>query len=90
MWNIASSDSDPAGQDGPYSTGGPVGRLGTLSLYTSTYEILVDPGGMSPSSDLAEMRGPAPPAESTVWRGPVGPAVSSETLLTCKDCARLC
>ena len=82
LWGTLSlSDSDPAGQDGPYDTGGPVGHLGTLSPSTSTSEILVDPGGMSPSSDLAEMRGPAPPAESAVRRGPVGPAVLSETLL---------
>ena len=76
---MSSSDSDPADQDGPYVTGGPVGHLGTLSMSTSASEILVDPGGMSPSSDLAEMRGPAPPAESAVLGGPVGPAVSSGT-----------
>ena len=33
--------------------------------------ILVDPGGMFPSSDLARMRGPAPPAGSAVLMGPV-------------------
>ena len=50
---LSSSDSDTAGQDGPYGTDGPVGHLGTLSPSTSTSEILVDPGGMSTSSDLA-------------------------------------
>ena len=65
---LPSSDSDPAGQDGPYGTDGPVGHLGTLCPSTSTSEILVDPGGMSTSSDLAGMRGPAPPAESAVRR----------------------
>ena len=91
IWGTLSlSDSDPAGQDGPYVTGGPVDHLGTLSPSTSTSEILVDPGGMSPSSDLAEMRGPAPPAESAVLRGPVGPAVSSETLLPGVDVPGLC
>ena len=68
---LSSSDSDTAGQDGPYGTDGPVGHLGTLSPSTSTSEILVDPGGMSTSSDLAGMRVPAPPAESAVRRGPV-------------------
>ena len=77
IWGtLSSSDSDPASQDGPHVTGGPVGHLGTLSPSTSESEILVDPGGMLPSSDLAEMRGPAPPAGSAVLRGPVGPAMS--------------
>ena len=44
---LSSSDSDPAGQDGPYGTDGPVDNLGTLSPSTSMSEILVDPGGMS-------------------------------------------
>ena len=91
IWGtLSSSDSDPAGQDGPYVTGGPVGHLGRLSLSTSASEILVDSGGMSSSSDLAEMGGPAPPAESAVLRGPVGPAVSSETLLPGVDVPGLC
>ena len=76
---LSSSESDPVGQDGAYGADGPVGHLGTLSPSTSTYEILEDPGGMSPSSDLAGMRGPAPSAESAVRRGsfipcrPTGP-----------------
>ena len=53
---LSSSDYDPVGQDGPYGADGPVGHLGTLYPSTSTYEILEDPGGMSPSSDLAWMR----------------------------------
>ena len=84
---LSSSDS---GLDGPYGTDGPVGHLETLSPSTSTSEILVDPGGMSTSSNLARMRGPAPPAESVVRRGPVGPAVSSETLLPGVDVPGLC
>ena len=87
---LSSSDSDPVGQDGPYGADGSVGHLGTLSLSTPTYEILEDPGGTSPSSDLAGMRGPAPSAESAVRRGPVGPAVSSETLTPSVDVPELC
>ena len=87
---LSSSDSDPVGQDGPYGADGPVGHLGTLSLSTSTYEILEDPGGTSPSSDLTGMRGPAPSAESAVRRGPVGPAVSSETFTPSVDVPGLC
>ena len=87
---MSSSDSDPVGQDGPYGADGPVGHLGTLSPSTSTYEILEDPGGMSHSSDLAGMRGPAPSAESAVRKGPVGPAVSSETLTPSVDVPGLC
>ena len=35
LWGTLSpSDSDPAGQDGPYVTGGPVGHIGTLSPST--------------------------------------------------------
>ena len=83
---LSSSDCDQVCQDGPY---GADGHLGTLSLSTSTCERLEDPGGSSPSSDLAGMRGPAPSAEPAVRRGPVGPAVSSETLLNSVcGCAR--
>ena len=57
---------------------------------TSTYEILEDSGGTSPSSDLAGMRGPAPSAESAVRRGPIGHAVSSETLTPSVDVSGLC
>ena len=57
---LSSSDSDPVGQDGLCGADGPVGHLVTLSPSTSTYEMQEDPGGMSPSSDLAGMRGPAP------------------------------
>ena len=84
---LSSSDSDP---DGPYGADGPVGHLWTLSLSTSTYERLKDPGGTSPSSGLAGMRGPAPLAEPAVRRDPVGPAVSSETLTPFADVPELC
>ena len=50
----------------------------------------MDPGGMFPSSDLAEVRGPAPPAGSAVLMGPVGPAMSLETLLPGVDVPELC
>ena len=53
---------------------GPVGPCGTLSPSASESAILVDPGGMFPSSDLARKRGPAPPAGSAVLMGPVDPA----------------
>ena len=64
--------------------GGPVGHLGTL--FSSTYEpaILVDPGGTSPSSDLAEMLLPAIPGSPVGFssdlarmRGPAPPAESA-------------
>ena len=91
IWGtLSSSDYDPAGQNGPHVTGGSVGHLETLSPATSESGILVDPGGMFPSSDLARMRGPAPPAGSAVLRGPVGPAMSLETLLLDVDVPRLC
>ena len=45
---------------------------------------------MFPSSDLAEMRGPAPPAGSAVLKGPVGPAMSLETLLPGVDVPGRC
>ena len=70
---LSPSDSDPAGPDGPYVAGDPVGPIGTLSPSASELAILVNPGGMFPSSDLARMRGPAPPAGSAVLMGPVGP-----------------
>ena len=73
---MSPSDSDPAGPDGQYVTGGPVGQIGTLFPSASESAILVDPGGMFPSSDLARMRGLAPPAGSAVQMGPVGPAMS--------------
>ena len=85
---MSSSDSDHAGRDGSHVPGGPVGHLGTLPPTTS--EVLVDPGGMFPSSDLARMRGPAAPAGSPVLRGPVGPAMSLDTLLPDVDVPGLC
>ena len=86
IWGtLSSSDSDPAGRDGLHVTGGPVGHLGTLPPTTSESGILVDPGGMFPSSDLARMRGPAAPAGSPVLRGSVGPAMSLDTLLPAVD-----
>ena len=57
IWKtLSSSDSDPAGRDGSHVTGGLVGHLGTLPPTTSESGVLVDPGGMFPSSDLAGMR----------------------------------
>ena len=62
------SDSDPAGSDGPYVTGGPVGQLGALSPSTFASAILVDPGGTLPSSYLAGMLLPAIPVSSVgIW-----------------------
>ena len=59
IWGtLSSSDSDPAGRDGSHVTDYPVGHLGTLPPTTSESGVLVDPGGMFPSSDLARMRGP--------------------------------
>ena len=82
IWGtLSSSDSVPAGRDGSHVTGGPVGHLGKLPPTTSESGVLVDPGGMFPSSDLARMRGPAAPAGSPVLRGPVGPAMSLDVLL---------
>ena len=60
------SDSDLTGPDGPYVTDEPVGQIGTLSPSTSSSEILVDPGGTLPSSDLAGMLLPA------IAVGPIG------------------
>ena len=86
IWGtFSSSDSDPTGQDGSHATGVPVGHLGTLPPTTSECGILVDPGGMFPSSGLARMRGPAAPVGSPVLRGPVGPAMSLDTLLPAVD-----
>ena len=57
IWGtLSSSDSDPADQNGPHVAGGPVGPLGTLSPTTPESGILVDPGGMFSSSNLARMR----------------------------------
>ena len=81
------SDSDPTSPDGLYVTDGPVGQIGMLSQSTSSLEILVDPGGMLPSSDLAGMLLPAmpvgpigrwgtlPPSDSDLT-GPDGPSVT--------------
>ena len=91
IWGTLSlSDSDPAGQDGSHGTGGSVGHLKTLSPTTSESGILVDPGGLFPSSDLARMRGPAALAGSAVLRGPVGLAMSLDTLLPYEDAPGLC
>ena len=82
MWGtLSSSDSGPLGREGSRVTGGPVGHLGTLPPTASESGVLVDPGGMFPSSDLARMRGPAALAGSPVLRGPVGPAMSLDALL---------
>ena len=91
IWGtLSSSDSDPTGQDGPHVTGGPVGHIGTLSPTTSASGILVDPGGMFPSSDLAMMRGPAPPAGSAVLRGPCCRWKRYFRTWMCHDCAISC
>ena len=58
---LPSSDSDPAGPDGPSVTGGSVAQLGTLSPSTFASAILVNSGGTLPSSDLAGMLLPAIP-----------------------------
>ena len=55
---------------------GPIGLRGTLSPSASKSAILVDPGGMFPSSDLAVTWDPAIPAESAGLRGPVGPTMT--------------
>ena len=57
------SESDLTGPDGPYVTDGPVGQIGTLSPSTSSSEILVDPGGTLPSSDLSGILLPAMPVD---------------------------
>ena len=87
IWGtLSSSDSDPAGQNGPHVTLWARWPPWT----TSESGILVDPGGMFPSSDLARMRGPAPPAGSAVLKGPVDPMMSLETLLPDVDVPGLC
>ena len=63
---LSLSDSEPAGPDGLYVTGGPVGQIGTLSPSASESAILVDPGRTLPSTGLTEMLLPAIPV------GPVG------------------
>ena len=50
---LSPSVSDLSGPRGPYVTDGPVGHPGTLSSSTFMPEILVDPGGTLPPSDLA-------------------------------------
>ena len=81
---LSLSESDPTG---PYVTDGPVGQIGTLSPPTSSSEILVDPGGTFPLSDLAGMLLPAMPVDpigrwgtlppsSSDFAGPDGPSVS--------------
>ena len=81
---LSPADSVAGGTDGPLSSSdwagvlipavpaGPVGLDGTLSPTDCVSGILVDPGGMFPSSDLARMRGPSSPAGLTVLMGPVG------------------
>ena len=94
------SDSDPAGPDGPSVAGGPVGQLGTLSSSTFASAILVDPGGMLPSSDLAGMLLPAIPVSPvSIWgtlsssdsdpAGQDGPHVMVVPLATLGRCPRL-
>ena len=55
------SVSDSTGPGGQSVTGGPVGHVGTLPSSTFEPAILLDPGGTSPSSDLAGMLLPAIP-----------------------------
>ena len=90
IWGtLSSSDSDHAGRDGSHVTGGPVGHLGTLPPTTSESGVLVDPGGMFPSSDLARRRGAAALAGSPVLRGPVGPlryVTSVDVPGLCRSC----
>ena len=50
---LSPSVSDLSGPRGPYFTDGPVGHPGTLSSSNFEPALLLDPGGMSPSSDLA-------------------------------------
>ena len=63
------SVSDPTGPGGQSVTGGPVGHLGTLPSSTFEPAILLDPGGMSPSSDLAGMLLPAIPVSPVGFWG---------------------
>ena len=63
---LSPSLSDLSGPRGLYVTDGPVGHSGTLSSSTFMPEILVEPGGTLPPSDLAGMLPPAIPV------GPVG------------------
>ena len=69
---LSPCDSDQPVADGPvgpYVARGPVGSYGMLM-------ILVDPGGMFPSSDIAVMEDQTVPAESASLRGPVGPTMT--------------
>ena len=64
----------------PYVPVGPVGLCGTLSPFAPKSAILVDPGGMFPSYDIAVMGDQTVPAESASLRGPVGPTMTLGTL----------
>ena len=66
---LSPSVSDLSGPRGLYVTDGPVGHPGTLSSSTFMTEILMDPGGMLPSSDLAGMLLPAIPVSPAGFWG---------------------
>ena len=54
----------------------PIGLCGTTLSPSASKAILVDPGGMFPSSDLAVTWDSAIPAESAGMRVPVGPTLT--------------
>ena len=66
---LSPSVSDLSGPRGPYVADGPVGHPGTSSSSTFEPAILVDPGGTSPSSDLAGMLLPAIPGSPVGFGG---------------------
>ena len=66
---LSPSVSDLSCPRGLYVTDGPVGHPGTLSSSTFMTEILMDPGGMLPSSDLAGMLLPAIPVSPAGFWG---------------------
>ena len=71
IWSVTDIDSyrsdgdeeDHCDSDVAYVTDGPVGQIGTLSPSTSSSEILVDPGGTLPSSNLSGILLPAMPVD---------------------------
>ena len=66
----------PAGILFPVGPVGPIGPCRTLSPFNSDSAILVDPGGVLPSSDLAGVMVLDALAESAFLVGPVGPAMT--------------
>ena len=66
---LSPSVSDLSGPRGLYVTDSPVGHPGTLSSSTFMTEMLVDPGGTLPSSDLAGMLLPAIPVSPVGFWG---------------------